>query len=310
MKNISIICTVLLILIGCETVITVNLPREDPKFSVTFIMNPDSTFSANLYSSSFILDELKYDQITNAKITVKNTANGEIYGLQYSQQLEKYISTKKPEVGEEYTLSIEAEGFGTATSKIVLPSENISISDLVYEVEKIETIWGYDIEHDISLNLKDGPEKNYYEFMVFSKNKTYSNDSLISVHTREHYTYTDDGALFEEYADLLIIDDELFNNETKKISFYFSPYWDTENCFRASEVLPNCYMVKTDILNVRAINAEYFKFYQTLGLQSVLSGDPFAEPVNVYSNIENGFGVFAGYKNHYFQIAQDTVFYN
>ena len=69
-------------------------------------------------------------------------------------------------------------------------------------------------------------------------------------------------------------------------------------------------MVKTDILNVRAINAEYFKFYQTLGLQSVLSEDPFAEPVNVYSNIENGFGVFAGYKNHYFQIAQDTVFYN
>ena len=41
-----------------------------------------------------VLDELKYDQITNAKITVKNTANGEIYGLQYSQQLEKYISVK------------------------------------------------------------------------------------------------------------------------------------------------------------------------------------------------------------------------
>ena len=70
--------------------------------------------------------------------------------------------------------------------------------------------------------------------MVFSKNKTYSNDSLISVHTREHYTYKHDGALFEEYADLLIIDDELFNNQTKKISFYFSPYWETENCFRAS----------------------------------------------------------------------------
>lgn len=310
MKTRSIFCTILLILIGCETVITIDLPKEDSKFAITSILNPDSTFSAYLYTSSSILDQLKYDQVEDATITIKNTSNGEIYDLEYSQQLEKYVSTKKPEVGEEYTLSIEAEGFETATSKIVLPSEDISISDLIYEIEKFEYGWGYEMEYAISFNLKDSPEKNYYEFTVFSKNKTYSNDTLISVHTREHSTYTDDGALFEEYTDLLIINDELFNNQTKKISFYFYPSWETENCFRASEVLPNCDIVRTIILNVRAINGEYFKFYQTLGLQSELYYDPIAEPVNVFTNIENGFGIFAGFKNHYFQIGQDTLEYN
>jgi hypothetical protein len=300
MKSTSIIISILLTLIGCETVITIDLPEEDTKFSVTSILDPDSTFSAYLFGSSFILDELNYDQIKNATITIKNTSDGEINSLEYSNLLEKYVSTQKPELGEEYELTVAGEGIETATSTIMLPNNDIIISDLDYNLEKTEYIWGDMAEHNISFNLKDSPEKNYYEIVVLSKNEIYSNDTLISVNTEELYVNTNAGVLFEEYADLLIIDDELFNNQTKKISFYFSPSWNNANCFRASEVLPNCYIVKTDILNVRAINAEYFKFYQTLGLQSVLSGDPSAEPVNVYSNIENGFGVFAGYKNHYF----------
>lgn len=140
MKSTRIIISILLTLIGCETVITLDLPEEDPKFSVTSIMNPDSTFSAYLYSSSSILDELNYDQIKNAKITVKNTSNGEIYGLQYSQQLEKYVSTQKPELGEEYELTVAGEGIETATSTIMLPNNDIIISDLDYNLEKTEYI--------------------------------------------------------------------------------------------------------------------------------------------------------------------------
>jgi hypothetical protein len=46
---------------------------------------------------------------------------------------------------------------------------------------------------------------------------------------------------------------------------------------------------------LRTISEDYYKYKTTLQQQNHLSGDPFAQPLNIYNNIENGFGVFAGY---------------
>ncbi len=34
-------------------------------------------------------------------------------------------------------------------------------------------------------------------------------------------------------------------------------------------------------------------------------GDPFAEPVQVYSNIENGYGIFAGFSKSTYEISMN-----
>ena len=45
---------------------------------------------------------------------------------------------------------------------------------------------------------------------------------------------------------------------------------------------------------------DYFRYKRTYSLQEESSGDPFAQPVNVYNNIENGFGIVAGYSEDVF----------
>lgn len=48
-------------------------------------------------------------------------------------------------------------------------------------------------------------------------------------------------------------------------------------------------------VTLRTLSEDGYNYLRTAHLQNTTSGDPFAQPVNVYNNIENGFGIFAGY---------------
>ena len=48
-------------------------------------------------------------------------------------------------------------------------------------------------------------------------------------------------------------------------------------------------------LNVETCSPEYYKYYKTYVLQVSQRGNSYADAVEVYSNIENGLGIFAGY---------------
>ena len=50
------------------------------------------------------------------------------------------------------------------------------------------------------------------------------------------------------------------------------------------------------------ISKSYYYYRISLELYQNASGNPFAQPVQVFSNIENGFGVFAGSQINYFDL--------
>lgn len=47
---------------------------------------------------------------------------------------------------------------------------------------------------------------------------------------------------------------------------------------------------------MKKVSEAYFLYKETYALQQSVDGDPFAEPVTVFNNIENGYGIFAGYR--------------
>ncbi|MFT6867249.1 MAG: hypothetical protein ACJA08_002089 [Cyclobacteriaceae bacterium] len=50
--------------------------------------------------------------------------------------------------------------------------------------------------------------------------------------------------------------------------------------------------------HIKKVSEEYYKYEQTSQLQFDIGGDPFSQPVPVFNNIENGFGIFAGYNGN------------
>jgi Domain of unknown function (DUF4249) len=48
-------------------------------------------------------------------------------------------------------------------------------------------------------------------------------------------------------------------------------------------------------MELRAITPEYYRYYKSQELYADAQGNPFAEPITVYTNIREGYGIFAAY---------------
>jgi hypothetical protein len=49
------------------------------------------------------------------------------------------------------------------------------------------------------------------------------------------------------------------------------------------------------LTELRSISKEYYDYQTSLNEYWNADGNPFAQPVQVFTNIENGFGIFAGF---------------
>jgi len=84
----------------------------------------------------------------------------------------------------------------------------------------------------------------------------------------------------DEYLDKLLLTDRLFDGKDHSISFKLDPYFAN---------------VENVSIYFTSISESYYDYKTTLSLQKEVSGDPFAQPVQVFTNIQHGLGIFAAY---------------
>ena len=158
----------------------------------------------------------------------------------------------------------------------------------------------------ITLDFND-PEssQNYYlietysvnEYLVIKNSDTteYELDT-----TKQYMILTDEvfqngGSPWREQG---LFNDILFNGQSKAL--------ELEIPYNKSTGFESGYEWSYKTLGVRVylhnISKSYYYYRTSLELYQSASGNPFAQPVQVYSNIENGFGVFAGSQINYFDL--------
>jgi hypothetical protein len=151
------------------------------------------------------------------------------------------------------------------------------------------------------LTLTDPTGENYYLLDLYAEEyfpifyydsilEAYDYDSIISYGRsyNRRYAYAQN-ALFENqnwWGDHIIFDDQTFEGQNFELRLEVGDFYGE----RDSNTPKTVYYVV--LLN---LSKEYFQFLKSLYIQQYNSGDPFSEPSPIYSNIENGYGVFAGY---------------
>jgi len=119
--------------------------------------------------------------------------------------------------------------------------------------------YSYEINNNDNVSMKiimtDGPELEYYRVL-------YNNDSITGSPVQEY--------LFEDYTRK--------NPLTGKLEVKTPFRWGKgETC----------------IVRVFKLSKSYYNFLNTVGNAKQINGNPFVQPTQVISNVENGFGVFA-----------------
>lgn len=259
-------------LASCEKRIPFDDPGAEPRITVNSLIEPTDSMYFYVSKSASILNPDEIEVITNAQVEIFE--NGNFIGNAISFIDGDYFIQHTPQVGSEYTVKVAADGLTSVEATTSIPTE--AQLDFI-SMEEVETIEG-DIRYEITMDLHDAPGENFYVLRLGQESSWdnsiydqlfYSNEPVFINRNEENYYW--EGALF---------DDATFDGSTYRIKIQVG-YYDPD----------------FDYLKLFLINAseDHFKYRQSYDAYYESNGDPFAQPVQIYGNVENGYGVFAGH---------------
>lgn len=292
MKRIELFLFFVLILLffnSCVKDVTPEFKGYKSHLVVNSLLVPDSIISVHLSLSVRSDNEDNFPDYSDATVEIEdgNHKTGTIY-----QGNGKYTADSYPVSGETYNLIIKMENGEFLKSETRIPSKPIIKILPIFEKNLLQ------------VNISDNShEKNYYWVGI----KIYDKSSSQSYY--ETYFYSDfllfddfnrtqDGELIEgvrySYHFYARLDDSNFNG--KEISFLTPRKWPEPDDFID-------YIFFLYIINADEHLDKYMKSALIQYELGVIGDMPvFHTPIDMYSNIENGKGIFGSYTISQFDI--------
>lgn len=274
---------------GCEKPVSVNIPEHDRQIVTEALFAQDSLWHVSVSSSVGLRGQVDPFPLTDAKVEIRE--NGDLIDVLEHTQFGIYTSRQtRAEFGKLYTLNVTAPGYesvsGVAELPVVFEAPDFTVDRTSGENEE-----GYT---NVAITINDPPEiRNYYAIeltLVETDTSDGANRQVVS----RYWFETNDAVLLgfgaldgqEESFSTTYFQDDVFDGKSETINI---------------RVLdPRFFFFEGDIayallLRFYVTDEHYFRFFKTAQIQEENEGNPFGEPVRIYSNMSNGFGIFAGY---------------
>jgi hypothetical protein len=290
---------------GCETVVEIDVPLEESKITINSFFSPDSVWKARLNLSHHILySEIDFSTIKDAVVIVYH--DGTPIDTLVLDKTKYYIGRDsnagdtvftgnhrskkglKPVVGEVYQIVASAGDLETVSAGSFAPFQ--THLDTVHIRSTTPGTGERRYNHVITVTFTDnGTQANFYEFQLFVERTRYDpwqQDSITYVYRAG--IFTDNQTFNQGLADEVIFSNRVFSG--KQVTFSIKA-----DVFEANKLF----------LSFRTISEDLYHYKLTSGLQDQTADDPFAQPVNVYNNINHGYGIFAGYSERVYELESD-----
>ena len=268
---------------------------------------PGSNWAAQVGHSVGIVEPLPYEEMSVADAEVELLAGDRVVGeLKFNDAAQVYVfEDSSLQAGETYSLRVSAPGFETirATDTAPRPVPTFLLSYVVDDSSRFEERDSGDtwIRGDLSIKfeIQDPPgQANYYQIRTFESYSTekgiLKQDGFISTKDPSIMADNSEGSPFEEEG--------TFSGR--------APYFrDTLFDGQSHEIELSCRFIEPEgrpfYLEILYISETFYDHLQSARLHVYTRDNPFAEPLNVHGNVENGYGIFAGYSSQTFELILD-----
>jgi len=285
-------------LVACEEPVELSLEEITPQVVVSGMFSSHQDFQISLAKNKDLFSNQPTTFITNAKVNILNEQGGLLKELSYTDNtvLSYYSSANfKPKAGETYQIEIEVPDFPTihARDYIPLPVPLLALEIDTLLINTSEANHVYAISLNTMLSDPVGVN-NYYHLQLFYKTIDGKQSSGFVDHTEEGLMPLTTLELQKDNPSLLIdfnengvlFDDASFNGEKTQLKFYAT--LDKTEAGAYPKIIGE----------LRTVSESYYKYYTSLTQQLANQDRPFVEPITVFTNIDNGIGIFAGFSRH------------
>ena len=266
---------------ACEQDLRTDILIQE-KLCLNCILNPDSTVKASLSLSQSISEEQTFTKINNARVEL--VTNGQTVTLRNSGD-GLYSLGSKPAAGAVYEIRANVQGYPLlkATTKVSLkPDASVILTNPVVN-ENIEI---YSYTANVTINDLLGINRYwfydvYYLLIPQVKSVTFRTGyANIDSPLMDDFNKVTDATepLGYRYEYYLRIKDT--NNDGQQLAFNIG-FWDT---WKNEDY---------DMYHIMDVDEHYDKYLKSVIKQKMNENNVlFSEPVQIYTNIENGLGIF------------------
>ncbi len=283
------------LLSSCIKVVELDVEDLPVQLVVNCFFTENEPFKVNV-SRLVEYPDLSNRNIDNAQVLIfeNNNLLGQLNHISDSIYTNSSIIPKR---GHIYKIEVEVPGYPTAIATDNLPLK-VPINNCTYKLEA-----GIDGEGDsydqLIISFNDIDSADFYSIQVFNiwekgvYNETMDFWEYIPVWYPIELFSQDpaivaEGTFNDEYPNYLVFNDALFKNKTYNL--LINTYYDIEDHLR---------------IILETGTEDYYLYRKRLIKHEPYSyQDPFKpyDPVQLYSNIENGLGIFAGYQRDIFDL--------
>lgn len=272
---------------SCETTVEVKLPDQESKIVVNATLSPDSVITVHISKSVGALENKQKSIIYSAKVKLYEN---DVFKEELVLNTQGFFSSPslfKPSPEKNYKIEVTASNYKSvmAVSKvpsIVIPTSITYIDSAFTENDPFSGNKEWYSQIDVTIN-DDATVTNYYAIQLLQQTPVFDTlDNIIAYSLNPVYIKTNNPNAEVTDTDCMI-SDEFFNGSSYKISINVSTY----NFANDS--------ISTYYLYFKNVSKELYLYKKTLNKYYNANGNPFAEPVRVYSNVENGMGIFCAY---------------
>ncbi len=271
----------LLIFSSCSKIIDIDIPDKEKHIDIIGVMNTDSIINVNVSKSVNILTKSnRVDFVDDA--TVKIYEDSVYKETLTFKDNGNYYANFKPVAGNNYKIEVSVPNSGQVDAENIIPDK--------VDIESIDTLTVYDpfFEENMlrcKIKFTDPSDINNYYYFNIVRKATYTwydkyQDSLIvKVDSGKVSFQTNDPLIDNGANNGVIFNDNVINGQTYTFIVDLNKDFPDSTTFN---------------FNLCSISKDYYLYLQSWSKQMETHGDPFSEAVPVYTNINNGVGIFAG----------------
>lgn len=312
---------------NCEKYVTnFEFDEKNPKLVLNAILQPDSIIKINISTSQIFNPPTSAKNINNANISLyedetplgKPTSVGGGFYI---------VANHYPNPGSTYRVEASVEGYEPVNAETTVPpivhftaashgSVEKPIQDCIGCEPELRAEFSLTLNPDTKTQLfgtsvmlnKAMIEYDYESWECIETEKTLDDGSIL-IYDSCYYSIADTVEYYDDYPDFYTnnravkftkswreyyISYEEYENEGTKV--YYSTKNQPSGAFQLNLTVPYWAMNGDEVDKITfwvdAYDEALFQFMYSLAQAEEVDGDPFAEKVQIYSNVNNGLGIF------------------
>ncbi len=316
MKNYFIIIAIILFATACQKPLEINYPEQEPALVVNCLFSPDSLFVARISRTT------QTDDSTDLSISDANCeiwSDGEkLATLTHSENGFYSNPNLTAEAGKAYTIKVSHTDYPSVSATDTVPEQTI-ISEIYTEYFTRYDPMGEDHFNKLYLKINDNPNKiDFYQIrtrvLTLYIDKEWDGDTTWTIiDTLNEYS-----PIYLSNNSLLLRDEDIDEN---KLTFFSDKYFNGNNTLLGFEYsLPfggshndEGYHSDHDlIIEFKTISNQYYNYTKQIKMHVYSQYSDLyigmSDPVQMTTNIKNGYGIFAAYNPQIFILHYENEF--